>query len=158
MNPVNRRLLIALALSAALNVFLAGFVAARLAYGGRGGPERGAPAFAPRDRLSSDEKPARVGPMKRFFRGRERQLAPQRQALRKARKAVARALDADPFQPESLRAALAELRKATIDSQQALHDALVDTAMKSTPEQRRELSRSRFLRRAAGQRPRRTDR
>ncbi len=96
--------------------------------------------------------------MKRFLSGREKQLAPKRTALRRARKAVARALVADPFQPEALRAALAELRNVTRDSQEALHHALVETAMKSTPEERRALSRSRFLQRAAGQRPRRPDR
>lgn len=153
MNQVNRRLIIALAISAALNVFLAGFIAARFAYGSRGKPERGAAAFAPRDGFSTDEKPDRVGPMKRFFRGRAGQLAPQRKALRKARRAVARSLDAEPFEPESLRAALSDLRQATVDSQEALHEALVQMAMKSTPEQRRELSRSRFLRRSPGRRP-----
>ncbi len=56
MTPTNRRLVIALALSAALNLFFAGFFVARIVHGGRHGPERGAPTFAPRDRAFSGEK------------------------------------------------------------------------------------------------------
>ncbi len=151
MNPVNRRLVIALALSAALNIFLAGFVAARLVY--RGGHGRDAPAFAPHDRTRPNERMGRPGPMKRIFHEHANQLAPKRKALRKARKNVARSLGAEPFQPESLRAALDELRQATVESQQVLHSALVKAAAKATPVQRRALSRSRFLQHPDGKPP-----
>ena len=154
MNSLNRRLVIALAVSAALNIFFAGFIAARFAYGSRGKPGPGAAVFAPRDGSFAGEKPGRAGPMRRFFHGHAGKLAPQRRALRQAQQAVGRSLDAEPFEPESLRAALTGLRQVTLDSQKALHEALVEMAIKSTPEERRALSRSRFLRRPSDRPPR----
>ena len=150
MNRINRNLVIALAISAALNIFFAGFTAARLAFPGPRGPGRAAPASDKRHRPFSGEIVGAAGPMKRFFREHAEQLAPQRKALRRARKSVALSLQAEEFQPDSLRSALSELRQVTAESQRVLHEAVVEMATKSTLEQRRALSRSRFLRHPRG--------
>jgi uncharacterized membrane protein len=76
---------------------------------------------------------------RRVLRERREQLGPQRRALREARGQVEDALEADPYRPEALQAALLELRKKTTAMQAEVHGALVDLSSELTPERRREL-------------------
>jgi uncharacterized membrane protein len=151
MNKLTRRLAIALAVSAALNIFLAGFVAARLLLadrpcptaGPRGeGPHSAGPRNAPGVRAAEGA----TEPMRRLMHKRHDRFRPRQRALRDARQRVARALQAEPFDSASLETALAGLRQATAESQEAIHAMLVETAGSLTPQQRRNLSGSRLLR------------
>ena len=146
MNNNSRRMTIALAISVIFNLFLVGFVTARFVLGRPGRPGHAARIIpAPSSFYARDYAGARE-PMKRFFRQHADRFEPRRKELLAVRQRVARALAAEPFDPESLRAALAELRTATADSQVALHNALVITAGSATPAERRMLSASRLLR------------
>lgn len=137
-------LVIALALSLGLNVFLGSFIAARalrhredmMAHGGGPGP-----FWGPRGLLRD-----RKGPLA----DRARQLMAQKRAafhaergrLREAQRAVGAALSAEPFDADALARAFAELRETTAHSQQLMHGTLVDLARDLPLEQRRELLRA----------------
>lgn len=172
MNKVTRRLVIALAVSAALNISLAGFVTARLLLGGR--PRYGPPVHeagprsptvapprsghrireaGPRGRRSAFRAKRDPDPMRRLMREHEKQFRPQTKTLRDARQRVAQALQAEPFDTASLKIALADLRQATNESQLAIHQALVEVAGSLTLQQRRKLSKSRLLRLSHGKPP-----
>jgi uncharacterized membrane protein len=80
--------------------------------------------------------------MKELFHGRRAAFEPTRELLRSARTDVARSLEADPFDPEAMRAALARLREATGSSQRVLHETLVVFAQSLSAAQRRTLAHS----------------
>ncbi|MDD9939598.1 MAG: periplasmic heavy metal sensor [Myxococcales bacterium] len=147
-----RRLVaIGLALSLLLNVFLLGFVFARLL-----GPSPSRHEHRT-DREAIMERRAKRGPMRAMLREHRGALRGKRKQVRRARRAVRDALVADPFEPERLRTALSDLRQATHDAQEALHGALLETVPKLSPEARAELSRAHRLwsRPGRARRPRR---
>jgi uncharacterized membrane protein len=75
-------------------------------------------------------------------------LREQHQALGEARRAVGAALQAEPFDAEALRTALAVLRTKTSQGQELLHQKLVERASQMSVSERTELARSRFVREA----------
>jgi hypothetical protein len=70
-----------------------------------------------------------------------RGFAGQGRVMHAARLPVRLALEKEPFDPAALERALADLREKTGASQAKVHQALVEVAKQSTPEERRELAR-----------------
>jgi len=142
MTPTARRLVIALAVSVALNLFLVGFIAMR-AYRGGSHHERGdrhGQELGPRA-LGRDGDPQSDQAMRRVMQRREAALRAQGQKLRATRGAVSAAFRAEPFDARVLARELAELRAQTAESQRLMHEALVEVAPTLTPEQRARLAR-----------------
>ena len=144
MNKVTRRLLIALLVSASINLFLIGFITARFVLGGEKTEPFGDEANpkGPVSLFGATEVLGNPKPMKELLRKHMKDFSPKRMELREARHRIARALAAEPFDPQTLRKELDSLRQATQDSQRAIHKALVDLAISLTPQQRRMLSKS----------------
>lgn len=138
MNELSRRLAIGLAISLALNLFLAGFVAARLLR-----PPPPPPPQVHDGPPSGGARPA-LG-LRRMMRERGVDMRADRQALRKARREVVQSLRAEPFDVERFKTGLAELRELSGQSQRKLHDVLVEAAQDMTHQQRVRLSRNRQL-------------
>jgi hypothetical protein len=157
------RMLWALLASIGVNVFLVGFVFARMLGPRHDGPRHeerhrdgfrheGPPHEGPRRdgrRDGADLHPRELfgldGPAARkVLRERKERLQPERLALREARTRVVKALEAEPYQREALEGALSELRERTTAVQTEMHRALVDVSGELTPEQRRELVRKNF--------------
>lgn len=126
----NNRFLVMLAISIGLNLVLAGvLLGSRFARGER-------------DHAGPMHSGMRAG------RGFDGALLPHRAELGERRRASARArddvqaiLNREPLDRAALDAALAKLRAETQRSQEILHRALGDAAVKAPPEQRRELGR-----------------
>ena len=158
MNTATRGLVIGLAISVSINLFLIGFVTARFALQG-GRPIPVADERHPRGPVSlfgATEALGNPKPIKRLLRKHMKDFKPKRKELREARHRIAQALAAEPFDPKSLNKELGNLREVTRDSQRAIHNALVDLAVSLTPEERRLLSQSpRLWRGDRGRRPRR---
>ena len=115
MNKITRRLVIALAVSVSINLFLIGFITARLALrrvemipSGDGAQSRG-----PVSLFGATEVLGNPKPMRRLLRKHMKDFEPKRTELREARQRVARALAAEPFDPKLLSRELANLRKVT---------------------------------------------
>jgi len=142
MNVDERRRWIGFGLVASLllNVFLLGFVVARLS-----GPPR---PPRPRDRRPEVGQQFRApgpGPMRAIMEGHRDELRGGRAQIHRARGAVRDALLADPFEPARLETALGELRQATHDAQEALHEALLEAAPNLSADERAQLSRAHRL-------------
>jgi len=144
MNKVTRRLVVALLVSASINLFLIGFVTARFAlHGDAMNPLADeAPPGGPVSLFGATEMLGNPKPMKRLLRKHMKDFKPKRKELREARHRIAQALAAEPFDPNALSKELGSLRQATQDSQRTIHDALVELAISITPQQRRMLSKS----------------
>lgn len=136
MSPLTKKLSWALAISLGLNLFFLGFgVARRVPHP----PPPPAPThFDPRHDMGP-------GP-RQWFGPHAPALREQHRAFKQARRAVADALSAEPFDAQALERALADFRKATAEGQEALHRALVERAKELSPEERRKLARGPFFR------------
>jgi uncharacterized membrane protein len=135
-----KALVIALALSLGLNVFLGSFIAARalhrredMVHGGGPGPFWGLRGLL-RDRKGPIADRARA-----LMAQNRDTFHVERGRLHEAQRAVAAALTAEPFDADALARAFAELRETTAHSQQLMHRTLVDLARDLPVEQRREL-------------------
>jgi uncharacterized membrane protein len=136
---VTKRLSWALALSIGLNLFLLGYGGSRWFRTHRSMGPPGAAMHGPKH-----------GPgLARWLGPPTPEVRGQHRALSEARTAVGQALTAEPYDAARLAHALSELRTHTSKSQEVLHQRLLELAATMTPEQRRELARSRFVR-AAG--------
>lgn len=140
-SPTARKLAVALAISIGLNLFLGGMIAsawvvkrhfrehhppvAGLAGGFdfRGGIEA----------LGGDARPL-AREIREAYRSR---LRASGRAMFESRRAVGDLLRADEIDPAKLRAALAELRARSSEAEAVMHEALVDTMLRLTPDQRR---------------------
>lgn len=145
MSSTTRRLVIVLSVSLALNLFFAGFLVARAAFGRRGprGPQDMHEPFA----AMMGGEPGGDDDLARKIMHRHRDaLSSERKGLREARRETVEALVAEPFARERLERALEQTRVHTAASQRAMHDALVEYAEGLDPEQRRRFAR-RALRR-----------
>lgn len=139
-SPMVRRLQIALAVSAALNLLVAGTVAGAML--GRGaGPDRGEISrelgFGPfSGALGKEERDA--------LRSYLQQNAPQLRAANTQRgreiAAVQAALRAQPFSPDTLRAALADMQQRQAGQLQLGYAAIADVLIKMPDAQRRALA------------------
>lgn len=133
-----RSLSVALAVSLALNVFLAGFLAAQALRPSEGRPSAAGPMlFRAGEALGDPGHPA----IREVMRAHRQELRAHRRAIREARREVHESMVAEPFDQERLSAALASLRAETTSSQVLLHRALVQLATSMTPEQRARLSK-----------------
>jgi uncharacterized membrane protein len=141
MSPRERRLLVALIVSAAVNLFLVGFVAART-FGHRPKPPGPGP-FHAREMFDVGRSPE----MRERFERRKEELRPQHRALREAREELEQALLAEPYDRARVEQALATLRKQTGTLQEGMHRALLDIAAELGPEERRAFVRENFGRR-----------
>lgn len=139
---LKRWVLIALVISAALNLFALGFIAARSLrpHHHEHHVARG-PFMGPRGMMREGFGPE-ARPLLDAIMDRHREsLRGERSELRKARRAVRDALVAEPFDPAQLERALAGLRARTDSSQQRMHAALVELARTLPAEQRKLLAR-----------------
>jgi len=138
-----RNLALALVASVLVNVFLAGLWAGRLMKVGRS---------SRRDSLAGETDVS--APMRGVWKMHDAALRPRSEAVDAARRAAREALIAEPFEPQALESALAQLRTDTDAAQVALHRALVDAARGLSLEDRRRIADSRwFLRGGPRRRP-----
>lgn len=134
MSSVTKRLSWALALSIGLNLFLVGFGSSRW--------------LRARSRGDAHGRGGEHG-LARFLGPSMTELRAQHRSLIEARRGVAAALQAEPYDARQLEAALSALRASTTKSQQALHERLLERAPTLSADERRELAKSRFVRGAA---------
>jgi hypothetical protein len=157
MTPLSKRLIIALAISGALNLLAIGLLIGGAIRRSRfhGGPDRMEHhERAPRgDRLRNGGVREREdGPPERGRRRVERpglglmadnpeQLVARRRVTAEARRAVREALEHEPFDAAALERTLGALRSETVATQALLHQSLLDAASKGDAEKRRDLAR-----------------
>jgi len=135
MTPLAKRLSIALAVSIALNLLLAGVFVGRALYRRPPPPERETPAFR-------GEHDGRRAPLRGLMREHGDELREKRRAILDARRKAQAALEAEPFDRAGLEGALEGLRKETVASQEIVHRAIVNAASKGSPEERTKLGRA----------------
>jgi Spy/CpxP family protein refolding chaperone len=145
MTPLVRKLVIALAVSVALNLFGFGFVVARglrhrdqVVMHGPGMRPTPGMGFGPRRMMHGMRDLGPAG--QQMMDARREVMREHHRALRAAQDAVNTALTAEPFDPNKLNAALGELRARQAAAAQAAHGALVDLAGKLDANQRRALA------------------
>lgn len=130
MNGNRQWLLLALLASLALNVFFLGFYSARI---GRRWSGRGVDAWGDHAALREKWKEQTGG-----LRGR-------REGVEAARRGVRAAFAAEPFDAQSLAAALAALRTETNETQAAVDQALVRFASTLGTDDRKKVAESRWF-------------
>ena len=134
MTPLAKRLSIALAVSIALNLLLAGIWVGRMVHR-RPPPERDLPALRA-------EHDGRRAPLRGLFREHGDELRDRRRAIGEARSAARETLEREPFDRGALERSLETLRTQTLASQETMHRAIVAAAEKGSPEERRKLARA----------------
>lgn len=159
MNKLSRQLSIALAISLAINLFFIGFVTARLVLKSerRELLQQQPYSRGPVGLFGATEALGNPRPMERLLRKHIQDFKPKRELLRETRERIVKALAADPFDSEELNKALGDLRKATQESQIALHSAFVELATSVSPRERLLLSKSPHLWRGKEARPARKE-
>ena len=120
--------------SLAVNFFIAGLLISSWAFGGPGNPMDRFNGDRFRDQSQSDRM------VRQITERHGANIRPSIQAVTEARRAVSAALDADSFVEQALVDALNGLRTSTLESQAAMHDAMVQSVRSMTPAQRRELA------------------
>lgn len=126
--------------SLTLNLFLAGFVVARLT-----GPTHSPLPSAQRAKRMNGHQDEQMLPLRRLMRKRRGELMPARAEVRAARNEVRAALLQEPFSEPALTRALGLLRRATGHAQESLHTVLIEAASDLPLDERRTLSESRGL-------------
>jgi uncharacterized membrane protein len=132
MTPLAKRLSIALAVSIALNLLLAGIFVGRALHRPPRLPEREMQALR-------GEREGNRAPLRRLLREHGDELKERRGAIGEARRTAQAALEAEPFERAALERALESLRNETVASQKIMHGAIADAAAKGTPEERKKL-------------------
>lgn len=139
---MNRGLAIALFASLAVNIFLGGFVAGRLAgghphagFGHRPPHEAGLMMFPDLDVLS----PAGRESFREIFAARHQTLRERHRDLSRRRAAFTAALAADPWDRAKAEAALAELKAATDEQETAFASLIIDAFEGLSTEDRKAL-------------------
>ena len=141
----SRWLMVVFFVSLAVNLFFAGLLIGGPAFkdGGRDVGHRGGPmpGLLPNPRVFVEA----LGPMegRRFQRELRQQVPDLRSkflAMRAKHRNVVAAMRADPFDPEALTAALAEIRDQQRDLASSLQDPIADLLADLTPEQRQKLA------------------
>jgi len=131
----SRWLIIALAVSVALNIAAVGFIA------GHATSERFRPPFANPvfgvNSLIRDLPDARREELFRALREHARGLRPPVREMRRAQTELKDALDADEFDPAVAAAALESFRQSLCDSMARSNEAFVALAERMSPEERR---------------------
>jgi uncharacterized membrane protein len=144
MTKTTKRLVIALAASVAVNLFLGGFLTSRAFMHKQRRDHRTAsgPFLGPRGLLGPGGLANATPEVKNVLEQHREGLRNHRRRMHEARRAVAEALRAEPFERGRLEQALADARTATDASQAAMHAALVEVAATVGPEERRKLARA----------------
>lgn len=137
---LKRWVLIALVVSAALNLFGLGFIAARSLHPPHMHGEHG-PFMGPRGMMREGFGPEARPMLDKIMERHGASLRGEHGELRKARRAVRDALLQEPFDPAQLERALAGLRARTDSSQARMHEALVELARTLPLDQRKLLAR-----------------
>jgi uncharacterized membrane protein len=131
MTPLAKRLSIILAISVAVNLLLAGIMVGR-AFRHRPPPPPDAHGF-------HADREGRKGPLRGLFREHGDALRDKRRSMGDARRTARDALAAEPFDRAALERALEALRKETTASQEIMHRAIVESAAKGSPDERKKL-------------------
>jgi len=134
MSGISRTWAIVILGSLAVNLFIAGLLISSWALGGPGNPMDRFNGDRFRDQSQSD----RV--VRKIIERHGANIRPSIQAVTEASREVSAALAADPFVEQAFVDALNGLRTSTLESQAAMHDAMVETVRGITPAQRRELA------------------
>ena len=124
-----------LLVSLALNVFLVSGLVGRYARDHGPGPEMMMGFRGITDGLPDSARET----VRESFRARRGEIGRERRDLREARRRVADALAAEPFDPAAARRAFEGLREANGELARVAQDALVEAAAKLPPQQRREI-------------------
>jgi uncharacterized membrane protein len=130
----NNLLVIALIISLAANLALAGFVAGRMSSAG--------PAPAAMDpylgslRAMHQLPEDRQAAMRPLLREHFRSLRPNVREMRRAQRRVNEALAREPFDPAALDEALTDFRTVLLQSQEHSHQALIQLAATLDPQER----------------------
>ncbi len=132
-----RRFQIVLFVSLALNLFLAGFLAARWLAPAWHEERRGPEAIA--ERLTSRLSGADAEVMRAAFQANQPKLASLFGELQQARREVRQRLAAQPFDPDALAKAVADLRVKQAAFFSALQDTILPAVGKLSPEGRSHL-------------------
>jgi Spy/CpxP family protein refolding chaperone len=150
LTPWAKRIAVALTISIAVNLLLAGYLvgnrfrsqqSANVGFGPGYGPGRGIGRMMGGGRgvgnCAFRGRPA----IRAAIEPRESELSAHREAITKARDAVRAAFGSEPFDRGAAEQALTTLRLRSQQGQEATHHAIVETAVRGTAEQRLELAR-----------------
>jgi uncharacterized membrane protein len=135
--PLVKKLSWALAASLALNLFGLGYLAARSLRHHR----------PPHHARFEGTEPGR--PARHLFGPHIKELRTHHRHLKEARKQVAEALAAEPYDRTALDSALTRLRDVTAEGQRKLHQVLLDRAQELPLAERKKLAHGRFFRKLA---------
>lgn len=149
MTPWAKRLAVALTISIAVNLLLAGYLvgnrfrsqqSAVVGFGPGHGPGMGIGRMMGGGQgmgnCAGRGRPA----IRAAIEPRESELSTHREAIAKARDVVREALGRDPLDRGAAEQALATLRLQSQQGQEATHHAIVEAAAHATPEQRKKLA------------------
>lgn len=147
MTPLSKKLVIALAISGALNLLFLGLFAGSLLHRARvraderalHGP-RGEGGPRARGRAGAREGRRHGGPFAGLFAAHHEEVVARRRAAMAARKAVEASLEREPFDPAALEQALAALRKETATTQERMHEVILDAARHGDAAMRKRLA------------------
>jgi uncharacterized membrane protein len=146
MTPFSKRLLIALAISGALNLLCAGlFIGSAIHHSRMRAarahfePARGA-RFERRGPEGAREGRRGGAPFGGILAAHRDELVQRRRAVVDARRAVEQALEQEPFDAAALERSLTNLRNETTQSQALVHQTLVQAARDGDAETRRKIA------------------
>lgn len=148
MSGIPKSVLAVLAASLALNLFFVGVWTGRHFHRERAfhGQPLGVHGFLRRSGLD-DAQPE----VKKIIRARRDAIRDHMRALGKARDGVRAALQAQPYEPSKLDAALSDVEARNDDLQRAMHGSLADVARAVSPEQRLRMADALWPRPGRGQ-------
>ncbi len=137
MRSLSRAWAAVLVTSLAMNLFVLGFIAAN-------GVRAAQMPAAKAEKAEKAEKATAVKPpaqaaapqLQRIVQINTKALRPTQLAVRKANESVTAALLAEPYDAPQLARALEELRSATVNSQQAVHAAMLEAVTGMSAQQR----------------------
>ncbi len=134
MRSLSRAWAAVLVASLAMNLFVLGFIAAN----GVRAAQMPAALVAKAEKATAVKPPAQAAApqLQRIVQINTKTLRPMQLAVRKANESVTAALLAEPYDAQQLAQALEELRSATVNSQQAVHAAMLEAVTGMSAQQR----------------------
>lgn len=145
-------LILALLLSVAVNLLVAGVVI------GRGSSPKPPPAPPPMEWVARDLKPETQRKMMQALRSRQGEFRPLREDMRRATMGVRKAISAsdENYDPARLDAALGNMRDVSFRYQELVHRSLVEVTEGLPREERVAVARAALARAQSGKLPRMT--
>ena len=125
----NRWLVLALLVSLAINLLIAGVVIGRHLDGG-------APSRMHFEWLMQDLDDATRSKMRKNMHEQMKNTRPHRHDLRQAQRALHEAILTEPFEEDRVKAAMAEVRAASARLQQTMHDQMIQILSEMSAEDR----------------------